>query len=85
MVGVACHNEAHHAFASLVLKGLLPLANVIIERLARESFVGVLGVSPSGIGKRSACRLAIFTDRTLSRVFVVVVALSDHHLQSFLR
>ena len=66
MVGVACRVKAHHAFPFLVLKGLLPLAEVVIERLARQSLVEVFGVSPSGVGRRSACRLAIFTNRTLT-------------------
>ena len=85
MVGVVCRVEAHPVFAFLVLKGLRPSAEVIIERLAGQSLIGVWGVSHSGVGGRSACRLAVFTNWTLPRVFVVVAALFNHRLQAHIR
>jgi hypothetical protein len=63
---------------------LLPMAEVVVEGFSCKGIVGIVGICPSSIGRRSAGWLAIPSDRALPRVLTVVGALFADGLETSL-
>ncbi len=85
MIRVACRVKAHHAFTFLIYDRFLPAAEVIIEGFGSQCIIGVVRVSPGGVGGRSSSRFTILTNRALPGVLVIVCALIYDGLQTRIR
>jgi hypothetical protein len=82
MAGVGCGVEAHHAFTFVIAESFLPTVKVVVEGFSRKGIIEIVGICPSGVGRRSVGWLAIPSNRTLPRVLIVVGALFDNSLET---
>jgi hypothetical protein len=84
MAGVACGVEAHQVFNFVITESFLPTVEVVVEGFSRKGIVGIVGLCPSSVGRRSAGWLAILSNQALSRVPIIVGALFDKSLETSL-
>ncbi len=82
VAGVACGVKAHHAFTFAITKSFLLMAKMVVEGFSRKGIIGIVGICPSGVDRRSAGWLAILSDRALPRVLIVVGALFNNSLET---